>query len=293
MSRRVGRVILALGLAAIGYLLVYRPLQLRWGATNEEVRRGMPGDAIQPKPIFNATRAVTIHARPEAIWPWLVQMGYRRAGWYGYDWVDNDGISSSTQILPAWQQLKVGDTIPIWRKIDFPVTTLELNRSLVFTSGSRSDSMALGLYPVDPNHTRLLWRIRLAPYTWSSPKIVTQIFADLADFIAVRQNLLGIKARAEGVAPEAPQIMYAELALWLGAFLSFLAAEIVLVFSKELLKPLLAAASIGLTTVWLVLDKPPLWICALGTLAVWALLWWAIQGKKTGLPAPENSGVPT
>jgi hypothetical protein len=288
MLNRLGRLILAIGLVALGYLLIYRPLQLHWGATKEEVRRAMPGDEIQPKPIFNATRAITMHARPEAIWPWLVQMGYRRAGWYGYDWIDNGGIPSSVQILPQWQQLKVGDTIPIWRNIEFPVTTLEPNRTLVFNSGSGSDSMALCLYPVDANHTRLVWRIRLGPYAWKSPWIAAQLFTDLADFIAVRQNLLGIKARAEGVPPEAPRIMYAELALWLGAFLSFLAAEITLIFSKALLKPLLVAAAIGLVTVCLVLVKPALWICALGTLLTWALLWWAIQGKRVVLPASDK-----
>ncbi|HKM81317.1 MAG TPA: hypothetical protein VJY15_10210 [Candidatus Acidoferrum sp.] len=298
MLNRLGRLILAIGLAALGYLLIYRPLQLHWGATKEEVHRAMPGDEIQPKPIFNAMRAITIQARPEAIWPWLVQMGYRRAGWYGYDWIDNDGIPSSMQILPQWQRLKVGDTIPIWRNIEFAVRTLEPNRTLVFAGGngsnsnSNGNSMALGLYPIGANHTRLLWRIRLAPYAWNSPLIAAQVFTDLADFVAVRQNILGIKARAEGVPPEAPQIMYAGLALWLGAFLSFLAAEITLVFSKGLLKPFLVAAAIGLLTVWLVLVKPALWICAMGTLLTWTLLWWAVHAKKVVPSASHKLDAP-
>ena len=288
---RVGRFILAVGLAVIGYLLVYRPLQLHWGATQEEVHRAMPGDDIQPKPIFNATRGITIHARPEAIWPWLVQMGYGRAGWYGYDWIDNEGIPSSVHILPEWQQLKLGGTIPIWRNIEFPVTALEINRTLVFASKGGGDSMALELYPVDAGHTRLLWRIRLGQYTWKSPWIFIQVFTDLADFIAVRQNMLGIKARAEGVAPEAPLSMYGKLALWLGAFLSFLAAETVLVFCTKLLKPLIAAAGIGLTTIYLVLVNPPLWICGLGTLLAWALLWWALHRKQVMVRAPDGSSI--
>jgi hypothetical protein len=292
MLNRIGRLILAVGLAALVYLLIYRPLQLHWGATREEVRGAMPGDAMQPKPTFNATRAVTIQARPESVWPWLVQMGYRRAGWYGYDWIDNDGIPSSTQILPEWQHLKVGDTIPIWRYTEFRVTTLEPHRYLVFASETGRDSMALGLHPAGPNRTRLVWRIRLAPYNWKSPWIAAQLFTDFADFIAVRQNLLGIKARAEGVPPEAPAIMYSELALWLGALLSFFAAEIALVFRNSFNKPLLAAASIGLTTVSLVLLKPPLWFCALGTLAAWALCWWAIRAIKVALPASNKLDSP-
>jgi hypothetical protein len=276
----LGRLSLATGLAVFGYLLLYRPIQLHWGATQEEVLRAMPGDDIQPTPIFNATRAITIRARPEAIWPWLVQMGYRRAGWYGYDWIDNDGIPSSTTILPQWQNLKVGDTIPIWKNIDFPVVMMEANRTLVFASKSSPDSMVLGLYPRDADHTRLVWRIRLGPYNWNSRWILTQFFTDLADFIAVRQNMQGIEARAEGAAPVAPQEMYAKLALWLVALLSFFASELAVVFRKPLRKPLLAAATTSLITVWMVLTSPPVWICALATLSAWTLFWWAIRGKK-------------
>jgi hypothetical protein len=291
MFKRLARLILAIALAAAGYLLIYRPLQLHWGATREEVRRAMPGDEIQPNPIFNATRAITIQARPEVIWPWLVQMGYLRAGWYGYDSIDNEGIPSSVQILPQWQQLKVGDQLPIWRYTEFRVTKLEPSRALVFVSENNTDSMALGLYPIDVNHTRLVWRIRLAPYAWKSPWVAAQLFTDLADFIAVRQNLLGIKARAEGVPPEAPRIMYAELALWLAAFLSFFAAEITLVLSDGLLKPFFAAAATGLMTVWLVLVNPALWICAPVTLLACALVWWAWHKRKVVLPAPDKLDV--
>lgn len=291
--RGVGRLFMAIVLASLGYLLLYRPRQLHWGATKEEVRRVMPGDDIQTNPIFNATRAITIHTRPETIWPWIVQMGYRRAGWYGYDWIDNDGIPSSMQVLPEWQGLKIGDAIPIWRNIDFPVVNMEPNRTLVFASKSGRDSMALGLYPKDENHARLVWRIRLGPYDWKSGWIVVQLFTDLADFVAVRQNLQGIKARAEGDAPVSPLEMYAKLGLWLVALLSFLAAEMAVIFRKSLPKPLVAAAASGLITVWLVLVSPPIWICTLGTLLAWAVFLWAIRGKKFEALTSGDSGAST
>jgi len=88
------------------YLLLIRPWQLRWGATDEEVVRTMPGDDIVKHPTFNATRAVTINARPEAIWPWLVQMGMARAGWYSYDWIDNLGRPSAERLIPELQHLE-------------------------------------------------------------------------------------------------------------------------------------------------------------------------------------------
>jgi hypothetical protein len=110
---------IAVGLAALGavslgvYLRFIRPWQLRWGATDEEVGRAMHGDDVVKYPTCNATRAVTIKARPEEIWPWLVQMGITRAGWYSYDWLDNLGTPSAERIVPELQHVAVGDMIPM------------------------------------------------------------------------------------------------------------------------------------------------------------------------------------
>ena len=111
-----GAVVAVAGLVGV-YIGVYRPRQLRWGATDGEVAREMPGDEIVARPVFNATRAVTVNARPEDIWPWLVQIGFGRAGWYSYDILDNLGRHSSEQILPEYQTLEPGDLIPFgtWR----------------------------------------------------------------------------------------------------------------------------------------------------------------------------------
>ncbi len=277
MRHYVGRIGLALVIALASYLFVYRPRQLRWGTTDDEVARAIPGDEIQPRPVFNATRAVTIHARPEQVWPWLAQIGYKRAGWYGYDLIDNAGIPSANRILPEWQHVKVGDTVPIWEGINFKVAAVEPNRYVVWESESGHDSMALALYPVDASHTRLLWRIRNAPYNWTAPYIAIQLFADLSDFIAVRQNMLGIKARAEGVAPQAPPAAYAELALWLSVFFGFVVAEVGVVARRDWLRPLLAAPTTALITIALVLLKPPIWVDGLAAISVCVGLWWMYQ----------------
>lgn len=104
--------------AAIGvvYMLAVRPWHRRWGATDEEVARAMPGDELLPDLMFRTTRAITIHARPDQIWPWLVQMGQGRGGMYSYDALENlTGLDMHTadRILPQWQDLKVGDVIPL------------------------------------------------------------------------------------------------------------------------------------------------------------------------------------
>ncbi len=272
VARIIGRLGLSLGIFLGGYLLIYRPQQLRWGATDEEAARAMPGDQIQPQPIFNTTRAITIGARPEQIWPWLVQMGYQRAGFYGYDWFDNDGVPSADRIIPALQHLVVGDDIRIGVGAPFKVVEVEPNHSLVWASPDGGYSMALALYPVDASHTRLLWRIHGA-YNWTSLYIVPQLFSDGVDLIAVRQNMLGIKARAEGAGPPALTVVYSELALWVAAFLGFLVAEAGLVVRRDWLRPGLAVSATGLLTIGLLLVKPPIWVDGLVTLGAWVGLW--------------------
>jgi hypothetical protein len=101
MFNKIGVGLATLGAISFGvYLRFIRPWQLRWGATDDEVASVMPGDDVVQQPTFDATRAVTIQARPEAIWPWLVQMGMTRAGWYSYDWLDNLGRPSAQRIIP-------------------------------------------------------------------------------------------------------------------------------------------------------------------------------------------------
>src|SRR5512139_2214437 len=114
---KIAVVLGSVGLVMAAYLRWARPYQLRWGATDEEVQRPMPGDELNTKPKFLATRAITIKATPEEIWPWLIQMGYKRAGFYGYDIFENigspHGISSAQSIVPEFQHFKVGDEVPI------------------------------------------------------------------------------------------------------------------------------------------------------------------------------------
>jgi hypothetical protein len=272
VARITSRLLLALGIFLGGYLLIYRPQQLRWGATDAEIARAMPGDQIQLQPIFNATRAITIGARPEQIWPWLVQMGYKRAGFYGYDALDNAGIPSADRIIPALQHLKVGDTFPIWEGVNYRVVEIDPNHSLVIESSDHS-TMALGLYPLDASHTRLVWRIHNAPYNWASPYVSIQLFTDAVDFVAVRQNMLGIKTRAEGVAPMPQAILNTEAVLWTVMFLAFLIAEIGLVVRRDWLRPLLAVSATGLLMVGLVLLRPPVWVDGLVTVGVCVGLW--------------------
>jgi hypothetical protein len=111
MRARAGTaLLLAIAAGTTLYVKAWRPWQLRWGATDEELARALPGDELVTTPTFNATRAISIAAPPERVWPWLVQVGSRRAGWYSYDLLDNLGHHRSTRrIIPELQQLTPGD----------------------------------------------------------------------------------------------------------------------------------------------------------------------------------------
>jgi hypothetical protein len=193
-------------IALVSYLLVIRPWHLTWGATNEEVSRPMPGDAIVPQPSFNGTRAVTIEASPEDIWPWLLQMGYLRAGFYSYDSLDNQGVPSAEYILPEYQDLKVGDEIPVAEGAFVTVVSMEPNWSMVwkFQTGAWGNSTWVwGLYPQGEDHTRLITRLRIK-YNWFSKSIFGMLMVDVVELVMMRKCLLGIKRRVESARTTSP-----------------------------------------------------------------------------------------
>jgi len=101
------------GLAAV-YGLALRPRLVRWGATDEEVARTYPGGDLIPDGTRAATMAVTIDAPPAQVWPWLVQMGWDRGGWYSWDRLDNGGRPSANEVHPDWQDLSIGDHLKAW-----------------------------------------------------------------------------------------------------------------------------------------------------------------------------------
>jgi hypothetical protein len=186
--------LLAASLALLWF--VYRPWALNWGASNAEIARPMPGDDIVPEPTFNATRAVTIDASPAEIWPWLVQIGKGRAGFYSYDRLDNDGIPSSDTIMPLYQDLQEGDPVPLSDSVDALVTLLVPESAMLLEIRHDDEiwTWAWGLYPTEASQTRLVTRLRV-----NAPGIRSRMMLDFFEIIMMRKCLLGIKQRAEAL----------------------------------------------------------------------------------------------
>jgi hypothetical protein len=182
------------------YIKVLRPRQLRWGATDEEVAQSLPGDDVVDRPTFDATRAVTVEARPEQIWPWLVQIGFHRAGWYSYDW-DNLFRPSVGRIVPELQHLTVGDIIPMGpgESSGLWVKDVEPNSWMLWWDKKGYTTWLWFLDPMDESRTRLITRVR-AHYRWTSPSILFSLPMDVGDIIMMRKSMLGIKRRAEAMA---------------------------------------------------------------------------------------------
>jgi hypothetical protein len=197
------------GYAAVGivflvgvYTLVIRPRHHTWGATTAVVGTHMAGDDLVAIPNWGVTRAISIDAPPSAVWPWLVQMGYQRGGLYSYDWLDRlFGVldrPSADSVLPEFQLLSVGDTIPIRNDAGWPVAALERERLLVLDirRPRLHITWSFLLVPTADGGTRLVLRCR----GYAEPRLTElpfYAFLDVGEFIMSRKMLLGIKARAE------------------------------------------------------------------------------------------------
>jgi hypothetical protein len=198
------------GAAVIGgaaaYMLVVRPWQLQWGATNKERDATLDGDDLLPTPDLIATRAMTVHALAEHVWPWIAQLGQGRGGFYSYDTLENlvgCDIHSADQIVPEWQDIKVGDQVNLHPEVGLGVAVVEPGRALVLRGGVPMGAVpppydttwAFVLHEQPEGTTRLLVRERYA-YTQRWAPFLVEPVAVVA-FVMTQRMLRGIRDRAE------------------------------------------------------------------------------------------------
>jgi proline iminopeptidase len=232
----------AIGAGVIAYRELVRPWWRSWGIDGRDTVRALPGDELVPDAPVMDTRSIEIAAPPSDVWPWLLQMGYGRAGWYSYDTIDMVG-ASSRRIVPEWQVLAVGDVVPTHPGGGFLVRDLQPERALVLYSDTGivagqaaatrdaaseaatanvqaagaflgatqptdfAASWAFVLEPVEGGRTRLIERFRVRFGAGGPQFRVIGPIMGFGVFVMMRRQMLGIRDRAivTAVAPRLPE----------------------------------------------------------------------------------------
>ena len=170
-----------------------------WGATPEEVAAPLPGDDLCPDARLVATRAISLAAAPGEVFPWLVQMGFGRAGWYSYDLLDNLGRRSARRIHPEWQSLAEGDLVP-GGPIAFRAAVVDPGRAIVLAVTGRKGRIGRIAFTLayvlqsDNGGTRLVSRVR-ARADLPGGRLAERLLLGPGDGIMVRRQLLNIEKR--------------------------------------------------------------------------------------------------
>ena len=209
------------GAVSIAFTIILSPLlrphYKQWGATETETKGTLPGDEYVPHPKSELTCAINIQAPAERVWPWFVQLGCQRGGWYSYDLLDNGGQPSADRIIPAYQQLNVGDIVKAVPNgsFGFPVAVVELNRvlSLAGTINTRTGKPAdihdpnLDAYfagdqtffieRLDDRRSRLIFRMRVDWNPSFANDLIYRGIVEPISFVMGRKMLLNVKRRAE------------------------------------------------------------------------------------------------
>ena len=192
-----------LALAAAVYAPALRHWYLTWGATPEEEQAVLPGDDLLPDADLRTTRAISIDAAPEQVWPWLVQMGSGRAGAYTYDWIENLlglDMRSAYEILPEFQHLAVGDVLPMGNgSPGLRVEICDPPRTMVLRS---EDERWVWIFSLTEHWlgTRLVSR-NLITEDGTSPvrRLADRLIMEPGSLVMERKMLQGIRRRAEVV----------------------------------------------------------------------------------------------
>jgi hypothetical protein len=156
--------------------------------------RSLPGDELVADAKIRWNHAITIRARPADIWPWLVQMGCRRASWYSYDGLDNGGVRSAQRIVPELQRVQVGDIFPMTPKVQDRF--VEPGRALVLGDDAGQMSWAFVLEPAGETSTRLITCSR-GTIDRLAFGLMLKVFWHPLDFGMQRRQLLNLKRLVE------------------------------------------------------------------------------------------------
>jgi hypothetical protein len=277
LARRLGfRVLLligALGIVLTTFLTYVRPWYLRWGASDAELTRSLPGDDIIPDATAQQTRAITIQAPIERVWPWLAQLGQDRGGFYSFDLLENlvgCEMPVDDVLRPEHQVWRLGDKLwmyPPDKAGGAGFATLRSyvpGRALGFATRAvgtgldepENGSWSFVLQPIDARRTRLLIRGRLAPGRSTAGVAFDRLVFEPIHFFMERRMMLGIKDLAEGRSRGRP-VNHAQVGLWVLAFLLLSGTGVLLLRGDDWILAAMAFVSAALVFQVLTLGQPP------------------------------------
>jgi hypothetical protein len=297
---RVGILTLACAAIAVNFLAYTRPWFLQWGATSAEIARTLPGDEIIPTAASQYTRAVTIDAPADQVWPWLAQLGQDRAGFYSFDLLENAvgcQMPVDDVLRPDKQMWREGDRLWMYPKdraggAGFATLRIYIpGRALGFATrapGTMLDepedgSWSFVLDPIDDRTTRFLIRGRLAPGRSSAGMTFDRTVFEPIHFFMERRMMLGLKALGEGRDRDR-SANHAHVALWIAGFALFVGASVLVVRRRDWLPPLMTFLAAALVFQILTLGQPPLVIGAMLTAVVTVLFAMDLFRPERALP---------
>ena len=278
MKTKTIRILQGLGivlLAVVLGVLALRPFYLNWGATAEDQGRAMPGDLSGTR----WTRAMVIEATPAQIWPWLVQFGQGRGGWYSYDWLENllgFDIHTAPGIVPEYQNPQIGEKICM--SATFCVSAVSVMEPYQWFGWQANDdtgkpiwSFTFGLFPLDSTHTRLVVRESFDPI--GMPAAATTAL-EIPDAVMVQKMLSTLKERAEGQMGSPLTTAY-EIAVWLAVFVIGVMAVVLFVARRDGKKALAVGVAAVLVLLVITLVFPPYWLRGVLVIALLGGLAWS------------------
>jgi hypothetical protein len=300
--------VLALTFAAIFavFFTFVRPWYLQWGASDVEARMTLPGDEIIPNPAGQTTRAVTVDANAESVWPWVAQIGQDRGGFYSFDLLENlVGCRMPTVdiLRPDKQGWQLGDKLWMYPPeraggVGFatlrryiPGHALAFGTHAVGTSitAPENGSWAYIVQPLDRYTTRLLFRGRGAPRSVAGIAFDRTIFEPV-HFVMERRTMIGIKQLAEGE-DRHRWANHVQVAMWTITVALVVVSAVQVLRRREWKRPLAGFIVSGLVFEFLTLGQPPV-VLGVALLAVVAMTTSGCPGRGN-FPHPARSSAST
>lgn len=292
----------------VGLFWVTLPAIHRWGATDGEVARPLPGDELLTNPLVHWTHATTIHAPPATVWPWIAQLGDTRGGYYSYTFIENQvgaltGAAdynvvyvNADRIHPEWQNPQPGDSLI---QSVLQVHAVEPGRYLLANSLDPSVMNWVWLWHIEPvaqgQQTRLVVRMAIETSAEMANPVAGFVM-DIGGFVMEQNMLQGIKVRAEGGA-EPRWTEPVEIVLWFSALLAGVVAALLFIFRLGGILPLLVAVGAVVALFILTFVQPALWLrlvidlaLLMGVTAAWRT---SGHARQISQKSPVLVGIPS